>query len=302
MRTGQRSLTAEATAAMRAAHQVFDAPPLVLKDEVAAQLLLPGRLQGLATGSLLLRQRRALRGLLGAWLPPRAPVASRRLRAQIVVRSRYTEDCLAATRERGVEQYVVLAAGLDTFALRQPPGGLRVFEVDQPSTQADKRRRIERSGLLVPENVEFVGIDFERETLSEALDKSGFDETAPCFLSWLGISYYLTRPAIEAVFDFVATTAPGSEMVLDFWSADPAVPPGDLTLLRGVQIGVGGQGEPMKSFFSPQELAELAESRDLRVLESLDAVRADARYLPDRHDGLRLPRFAHLARIRPVER
>ncbi|MEM1248099.1 MAG: class I SAM-dependent methyltransferase, partial [Acidobacteriota bacterium] len=195
MREGQRSLTAEATAAMRAAHQVFDAAPLVLRDDVAARLLLPRPWQGLATGSRLLRRRRALLGMVEAWLPPRAAVATRRLRAQIVVRSRYAEDALAAAQERGVEQYVVLAAGLDTFSLRQPAGELRVFEVDEPSTQADKRKRIRRSGLVVPETVEFVGIDFERQTLSEALEESGFDADAPCFLSWLGVSYYLTRPA-----------------------------------------------------------------------------------------------------------
>lgn len=297
MREGQRSLTAEATAAMRAAHQVLDAPPLVLRDDVAARLLLPAGWQALARGPRFLRRRRALHGLLGAWLPPRASLASRRLRAQIVVRSRYAEDCLGAAIECGVSQYVVLAAGLDTFALRQKESALRIFEVDEPATQADKRRRIEESGLRLADNVEFVGIDFESQSLAEVLERGGFDTDAPCFLSWLGVSYYLTLPAIEAVFDFVATLAPGSEMVLDFWSEDPSVPPADLTLLRGVQLGVGGQGEPMKSFFSPEELDRLADSRGLRALESLDAVQAEARYLADRRDGLRLPRFAHLARL-----
>lgn len=294
----QRSRTAEGTAALRAAHQLLDDDPPVLADPFAERLLGADLAPALRPWAQL--RRRVAGQLLGS-LPGRAgrlPIGTRRLRAQVVVRSRYAEDRLESAVARGVDQYLVLAAGLDSFSLRRADlaDRLRVFEIDHPASQADKARRLESLGSGRPRHLELVPIDFESETLAEALERSSFDSDRPAFVSWLGVTYYLSRDAILATLRFVAGLAPGSEMALDFWSAEERSA-ADRALLLALRFSVAGVGEQMVSFFDPESLRALAEEAGLEVVDLVDRNEADRRYLVGRRDGLAMPEFAYLATL-----
>ena len=182
MEPAQRSRTAEAAAFLRALHRQVDSAPWVFEDAAVEALLpLPGQ-------HFLRRLSTLARPWISAFRQRRSGLDA--MRAQIVVRARYAEDALFA---QDPSQYLVLAAGLDTFALRHAGASVQVFEVDHPATQAWKRTRFEAP----PENLIFVPVDFERTTLAEALTATEFD-TKPTFVSWLGTTYYLTRDAIAA--------------------------------------------------------------------------------------------------------
>src|SRR4051795_1405761 len=170
MREGQGSRTADRVAERRAAHQVRDRP-LVLDDPIALRVIRPEVAHELRTN------------------PPMREATKRGpyLRAFFVMRSRFAEDELAKAVADGVRQYVVLGAGFDTFAYRNPFPELRVFEVDHPDTQAVKRRRLADAGIEIPASLTFVSIDFNTTALADALRASGFDDSQPAFFSWLGV-------------------------------------------------------------------------------------------------------------------
>jgi methyltransferase (TIGR00027 family) len=276
---------------------LLDADPPVLNDEFAAQLL------GTAWSTTVLmpwavaRRRLAARLLVGAprWAG-RFPNGTRRLRAQIVVRSRYAEDRLALAMERGVDQYVILGAGLDTFALRsfELADKLKIFEVDHPETQRLKRSRLEANGLQWPAHCEAVPIDFERQRLDEVLAASGHDAARPTFFSWLGVTYYLSREAIVETLAVVADQATGSEIVFDFWSHQQPRQ-ADRALLQALRFSVAGVGEEMISFFDRNSIRELVEEAGLQVEEILGTRDTQNRYLAGRRDGLVMPDFSFLA-------
>lgn len=298
MRPGSWSRTAEATAAMRAAHLLLDDDPKVFTDPYAARLL--GIDPGLARlflprlGPLL---RRRLRRSDPPWLRSRWPTGTRRMRAQILVRSRYAEDRLADATRRGVDQVVILAAGLDSFAFRHPDGaaGVRVFEVDHPASQALKRNRLDAVGLDTPAHLVFAPCDFERQSLDEALAATSYAADRPAFFSWLGVTYYLSREAVVSTLAFVSRQAAGSEMVFDYWCSQRLDQPADEALLAAVRLGVATQGEPMHTFFQPEEVARKVEEHGLALLDNLSPAAAQRRYLQGRRDGLRLPTFAWIA-------
>jgi methyltransferase (TIGR00027 family) len=185
------SLTAEGVAIQRAMHQTLDEDPEILNDPVAARLVDP------SSDSY----RSFVEGL--ERMPP-----SHRLhrRAYAVMRSRYTEDCLAEALARGIRQYVILGAGLDSFGYRQPSWAqsLRIFEIDHPATQRWKRQRLAAAQMEAPDNVAFAPIDFERVTLKDGLAASGFDFGVRTFFSWLGVMSYLTEQASDATLEFVS--------------------------------------------------------------------------------------------------
>ena len=199
------SKTALAVAALRAVHQLVDAPPRILDDTVVTRLFDPAYLDQLRAH------------------PERYQTAqSRALRAHVLVRSRYAEDCLAQAVARGVTQYAILGVGYDTFAYRQPAWakGLHIFEVDQPASQQDKRARLQRAGISVPANVTYAPIDFETTALDVGLREAGFDFTRATFISWLGVMMYLSPAAAEAVLRFVTGLPQGSEIVFTFAQPD----------------------------------------------------------------------------------
>ncbi len=266
------SLTAWRVALSRAAHQIFDRPP-VLEDPVALAIV----------GERAVAQIRA--AALRYSLRP-----ARYLRAFLVARSRIAEEALAEAVRRGVRQYVVLGAGLDTFAYRNrySASQLRVFEVDHPATQAWKRRQLAAAALAPPESLTFVSVNFESETLPERLASAGFRGGEAAFFSWLGVTMYLTRSAVLGTLGYVAGLPAGSGIVFDY-----AVPPATLGLarraaMRTVMRRVAAAGEPWKTFFAPRELALELQARGFRQLEDLGPEELNARFFSDRTDGLRV--------------
>ncbi|MFU8817301.1 MAG: class I SAM-dependent methyltransferase [Pseudomonadales bacterium] len=280
------SQTAMATAFMRALHLIADDAPAVFEDDVASQLL-------------PIYQRRFL-ARLGALPKPWLRTFRQRrygltpMRAQIVVRARYAEDALLAARSAGAERYLILAAGLDTFAQRQAGSDapIAVIEVDHPATQAWKRDWLETHGMTA-RGVEYRAVDFERETLRDVLDTND----RPQFVSWLGTTYYLSREAIAATLAALADLSPrGSRLVLDYWRQPPVFDPSS-ALLWGTRLATALQQEPMRCFLEPAELEAMAREAGWRVRENCAPEIQNQRYLHQRKDGLAVPAFAYLAQL-----
>jgi methyltransferase (TIGR00027 family) len=249
------SRTALATAHMRAAHQLLDPPPRILEDPAAVAVLGPGTAE-------------RIRELAERSHTPEG----RALRAHMVLRSRFAEDRLAAAVGRGVTQYVILGAGFDTFAVRQPAWAqqLRILEVDHAGTQELKRAHLAAAGLVVPPNAGFATIDFERESLREGLLRRGISATARSFFSWLGVTMYLQKDAIDAVLRSVAAFPEGSEIVLTFASASDTP--------RAVAERAADVGEPWLSFFEPAEMSEKLRMAGFATVEPLTPSAAEERY------------------------
>ena len=177
-----------------------------------------------------------------------------------LARSRYCEDCLKTAALTGTGQYVVLGAGLDTFAFREP-GFLKkhhVFEVDHPEIQADKIERIKRAGLEIPDNLTFVPVDFSKDSLTEALANSGYKKSGKTFFSWLGVSYYLTTEEIDRLLSELSQIGgEGSSLVFDF--ADNNLFNSPVNRVQNMLAMAAAGGEPMKSCFSYTEIEKLLE-------------------------------------------
>ncbi len=277
MEGNRPSATADGAALLRAAHQLLDRPP-IFEDQLAARLVTPESADRLRTD-------------LASFETP----VLRALRASVAIRSRFAEDRLADAVRRGVGQYVILGAGLDSFAYRNPfPSALHVFEVDHPSTQARKQERLRAAAVAQPAGLTFVPIDFERETIAEALARRGFEADRDAFVSWLGVTIYLRREAVLRTLAWAATLAAGSEIVFTY-SAPRDRPPAAWSALAA---RAEGHGEPWITFFEPDELA--GELRRLGFAELVDfgPQEAYARYCRDRSDGLRTGGAGHLMSAR----
>ena len=211
----------------------------------------------------------------------------RPIHTENILRIRYAEDRLREAVGAGVGQYVILGAGLDTFALRQGElaDRLRIFEVDHPASQAMKRERLLAINGSVPANLVLVPVDFETERLDEKLSEAGFDRGAPAFFSWLGTTYYLTKEAIRDTLERVsAVTAPGSRIVLDYKYPRRLIPEQSLLFADKVDQFVAKRGEPMRSTFAPEELtAELARA-GFSQLDNVPPDEQAQRYLQGRSD------------------
>ena len=223
----------------------------------------------------------------------------KQVRARLVMRSRYAEDCLAdAVAQRAIQQYLILGAGLDTFALRQPSWArsIQIFEVDHPATQRDKRERLEASGLFAPTNLHFVPVDFESTSLSDSLGECGFDYGARTFCSWLGVTYYLTEEAIDRTLEIVRRLPRGSEIVFEY-----AIPPELLSREQQEQVAADEAElirikEPVLSRFTPAEVE--ANLHRIGFSKAMDLLTEDAqaRYFQGRRDGLSADPSFHLMR------
>jgi methyltransferase (TIGR00027 family) len=267
MQEGKFSRTARRVAIRRAAHQLLD-QPRVLDDPLALRII----------GS---EAEQALRSD-----PKENRSFSRAFRAFMAARSRYAEDELAHSVAHGVRQYVVLGAGLDTFAYRNPHPGLRVFEVDHPATQAWKREQLQAANIAIPPSLTFVPIDFEQQTLGDGLAQSGFNASAAAFFSWLGVTPYLTREACMTTFSFIANLPAGTGVVFDF-AVDPALlNAGQRQALDALSKRVARYGEPFQLFFDPGKLQDELKTVGFRRTEFLQSKALNARYFKDRNDGL----------------
>jgi methyltransferase (TIGR00027 family) len=260
------SRTALSVALRRAAHQLHDSP-IVFNDPVAVPIL----------GAEYQEQLRRTP------LRPDRPFSTA-LRAFLVARSRYAEDNLKRAVENGVKQYVLLGAGLDTFAYRNPYPQLRVFEVDHPATQQWKRELLERNHIAIPESLSYTPVDFERQSLAEQLRDAGFDRTAPAFFAWLGVVPYLTPDAFRATLSFIADQPAGSGVALDYGQPREVLPLLERMMHDSLASRVEKAGEPFRLFFTPPGLA--AELSRFHALEDIGAVEINARYFAGRTDQL----------------
>jgi methyltransferase (TIGR00027 family) len=271
-RTAAPDSTAARVALWRALHVEIDPLPHVFEDEIGRLLLAPDP-----------DWRR--RGDMD-------PLFTRPFRASIVARARFIEDLVVEQAGRALSQYVILGAGLDSFAQRRPEiaARLRVFEIDQPGAQAWKRQRLLNLGFGVPQWLRFVPVDFEAgESWLDALVTAGFDLSKPAIVVSTGVSMYLTREANAATLRQVAALASGSTFAMTFLLplelADPEVRPG----LQMAEKGARASGTPFLSFFTPPEILQLAREAGFKQASHVSAADLTERYFAGRTDGLRPP-------------
>ncbi|MGF6673947.1 class I SAM-dependent methyltransferase [Paraburkholderia tuberum] len=264
--------TAARVALWRALHVQADAPPHVLEDEVGLQLLAPAE-DWRSRGDM-------------------DPRFTRPFRASIVARARFIEDLVVEQTGRGVDQYVILGAGLDSFAQRRPDiaSRLTVFEVDPPGPQTWKRQRLGELGFGLPDWLRFVPVDFEAgDSWRQRLVAEGFDESRPAVVVSTGVSMYLTKEANAATLREVAGLARGSTFAMTFLlpleMADPDVRPG----LEMAEKGARASGTPFISFFMPQQMIAMAREAGFDEARHVSAADLTQRYFADRTDGLRPP-------------
>jgi methyltransferase (TIGR00027 family) len=263
--------TAVRTALWRALHVEIDALPHVFDDIIGLKLAAPD--EGW-------RER------------PDMSAFTRPFRASIVARARFVEDLVALQAARGVAQYVILGAGLDTFAQRKPElaACMSVFEIDHPETQAWKRQRFIELGFGLPDFLHFVPVDFEAgEAWWECLNAAGFDAGKPAVVASTGVSMYLTNDAIMTTLRQVAALAPGSTLVMSFMLPIELNDPEIRISVERAAAGAKASGTPWLSFFTPAEMLALARDAGFSKVEHVSAVALAERYFANRSDGLRPP-------------
>ena len=269
------SSTALGTLFMRGVHQLLDAKPLILDDPAALTLL----------GEDAVRQIRNNRD-------HHQTLEARALRAHVVLRSRFTEDRLEQAVGRGITQYVILGAGFDTFAYRQPvwAKALKIFEVDQPATQATKRLRLERANMAFPLNLSFAGIDFEHESLHDGFLHNGISLTEPSFFSWLGVTMYLKEDAIDAVLRAVAKFPSESEIAFTFTQPPDSLSGLERNLHFSLSKIVSGVGEPFVTYFTPAAIEKKLHQSGFKTITFLSKEEAEERYFRQRPNDLHIPK------------
>jgi methyltransferase (TIGR00027 family) len=264
--------TAVRVALWRALHVLVDAAPHVLIDEIGLKLVAPDE----------------------GWRdrPDMHPEFIKIFRASIVARARFIEDLVVEQAGRGVSQYVILGAGLDSFVQRRPEmaSQLKVFEIDQPGTQTWKRQRLIELGFGIPKWLKLVPVNFEaRESWWEKLRASGFDASMPAAVVSTGVSMYLTKEAVAATLRQVTVLAPGSTFAMTFLlpieMVDPEVRPGMERALKGA----ASSGTPFLSFFTPAEMLTLAREAGFKEVRHVSSASLAERYFTGRTDGLRPP-------------
>ena len=272
MKTGVPSKTAQSVAVRRAEHQLFDFPH-ILEDPIAPWIIGPE-----AAMSMIF-------GCWTAYLP-----ASRYLRAFMAARSRYAEDQFARAIASGTGQYVILGAGLDTFPYRNPYSncGLRVFEVDHPDTQEWKRHRLALMAIPVSSLVTFVSVDFEHQRLDIELERRGFRFDEPAFFSLLGVTPYLTNRAVMDTFKLIHSFCPGNAIAFDYALPPQALSERERVASDALSDRVARVGEPFKSAFGPEALANDLKQVGFRRVESPTTDHINALYFRNRLDGSRV--------------
>ncbi|MFG2364767.1 class I SAM-dependent methyltransferase [Streptomyces mirabilis] len=262
--------TAVRVALWRAMHVRVDSPPHVIEDEIGLRLAAPDE----------------------GWRlrPDMDPLGTSGFRAAIVARARFIEDLVAEQVGHGVAQYVVLGAGLDTFAQRRPEiaARLRVFEIDQPGTQAWKRRRLIELGYGIPDWLRLVPVDFEAGAdWWEQLSDAGFDPGRPTVVACTGVTMYLTKDATAATLRRLALLAPGSTLAMTFMLPAELVDDADRPALEAIKPQAQAAGTPFISFYTPQEMLALARDAGFKDVHHVSGTALAARYFADRTDGLR---------------
>jgi methyltransferase (TIGR00027 family) len=269
--------TAVRVALWRALHVQVDPPPHVLEDELGLKLVAPDK----------------------GWRdrPDMDPRGTAAFRASIVARARFIEDLVLEQSTRGVDQYVILGAGLDTFAQRRPGFApqLKVFEVDRPGPQAWKQRRLRELGFGTPEWLRFVPLDFEAgSSWREGLKDAGFNSAKPAVVAAAGVSMYLTKDAIAVTLRQVAELAPGSTLAMTFILPLELAAPAERVAREAAEKGARASGTPFLSVFTPREMLALAREAGFREVQHISGARLSELYFAGRADSLRLGRSEEL--------
>jgi methyltransferase (TIGR00027 family) len=269
-------------AASRAAHLLVDSEPFIFEDRVAEKLLDE-------QGAAMIPYHRASGS---------HPVLAG-TRLAVTTRSRYAEEHLGAAVARGIDQYVILGAGLDSFAYRSLLASrLRVFELDAPATQEWKRERLSSAGIEKLGEVTFVPIDFRTDSVVERVMAAGFAAARPAFVSWLGVSFYLHEEDIRKTLGALAALAPGTELVMDY-VLTPELRDADGEIYAGFAKPVAAQsGEPWVSEFKPERMSALLAEAGFRVVEQCGQRTAIDESLWTRTDSLRPSKLWMMAHAR----
>ena len=271
MDTNRPSRTAHEVALYRAAHQLLDRPP-VFDDPLALRMV------GRATEAALRAN------------PPRGSRSDGSIRAFIAVRSRYAEDQLTQAVARGVRQYVILGAGLDTFAYRNPHAavGLRVFEIDHPATQAWKRQRLDEVGIEMPEWLSFASVNLVGDALIRGLHKTGFKADESAFFAMLGLVIFMPQPAVMQILNLVASLPNGSGIVFDYGVPDSSLDEKERSVREIAARNAAAMGEPFVTFLDPEKLEADLRQMGFKHIDDCGFTAINHRYFEDRSDALRL--------------
>jgi len=298
--TPKASRTALLTAYFRGYHSTHDYPK-IFDDPLAFSLLTEDERKEIEDS---FRRRQATIDPVQAASFPDREDAIRSIMQRIssfpivLGRARYAEDLLATAVSEGVRQYVVLGAGMDSFAFRCPElvANLRVYEVDHPAMQTFKRNRLRELGWDTPENLQFIPVDFATENLSEALDNSSYDRDMPTFFSWLGVTYYLSRESVFSNFSSISQIASkGSMIAFDYLDSDAFIPEKTSPRIHYMLAAVKEAGEPMLAGFDPLKLADELDQFGIHVREDIGPVEIQQRYFLGRTDDYRASEYAHYA-------
>jgi len=258
--------TAVRTALWRALHIQVDAKPYIIEDEIGLQLVAPDY----------------------DWQERPDMKYTKRLRASIVARARFLEDLIIEENEKGIDQYIILGAGLDTFAQRRPDivSGIHIYEIDQPDTLAWKQQRLIELGFSVPDSLHFVPVDFEISSWWDQLLKAGFNLNKPAVIACTGVSLYLTKEAITATLSQIASLASGSTLAMTFYLPIELLDDEDKPMQEMAEKGAQASGTPFVSFFAPDEILLMAKNagfKDAKTISTRDMVQS---YFKDRIDDL----------------
>jgi len=258
--------TAVRTALWRALHMQVDAKPHILEDEIGLKLIAPP----------------------DDWMERPDMKFTKRLRASIVARSRFIEDLIIAQSQKGIDQYVILGAGLDTFAQRKSDiaAKLQIYEIDQPDTLAWKQKRLADIGFTKPNNLHFVSVDFEMSSWWKALLKSGFDTNKSAVIACTGVTLYLSKAAIIDTLNQIAKLASGSTLAMAFYLPIELLDEEDKAMQEIADKGARAAGTPFVSFFSPEEILVLANLAGFKEAKTISTKDMEQVYFTDRADGL----------------
>jgi methyltransferase (TIGR00027 family) len=266
MATKQPDNTALRTALWRALHVFADDKPHIIEDKIGYELIKPEK----------------------DWQDRPDMKYTKRLRASIVARARFIEDVAIREIEKGVKQFILLGAGLDSFAQRNTviSSKVNIYEIDQPETLAWKEEKLIENGYKIPGNLHFVPVDFENNSWWNELLNKGFDLNRPTFVSCTGVTLYLTKDAINDTLKKTASLAPGSTVAIAFYLPLEQLDEEDKPLLEMAIKGAAGSGTPFVSFFSVEEVVKHADEIGLKNIQTISTKDMTERYFKERADNL----------------
>ena len=297
MKENQASYSAMITASIRAYHSMNDTPKIF--DDFLAYRLIPQEVRALIEQGLTKYKQFDDPEHTASCSDQPVPWTALMQATNVLSRARYTEDALERAVRQGVKQYVILGAGMDTFAFRRPEllEQLEVFEIDHPATQNFNLLRLADLGWEHPVQLHFIPIDFTKENLADALNRSSsYDPNVKSFFSWLGVTMYLTREEVFATLRSITNIAPkDSAVVFDYFDTDAFIPEKSSPKMQKKQEVFQKLGEKMITGFNPVTLDEDIASLGLRLYDNLSPEDIEKRYFKGRKDGYHAPEHGHIA-------